>query len=355
MLDSEGELILELPNLEVCSQSLGKHFNANGVDLAMVGIYGYPPDIDRHGVAFQHKWGWSPETLKAILLENGFEMIEEREVRQQGREAFKFGRDMQLAARKGAYNPNFELGLLVSKTHRFVYCPIPKVACTSIKYLMLELDNIQPDEKINREFHQLVHSKYSLSQYDKKERSDILRDGDYTKFVVVRNPWDRLVSAFVDKFVRPSTLEDFAESLVNEVCAKKQAVKEPSLCFREFVEYVTSKKPAELDTHWRPQYCFVGNLSYDVVAKFERMPEDFKEIGVRIGADIQLPEKNRVHKKGGVASSECISTLWELDMAQLKNMDRLPDYTAWYNDDLIDLVRNYYKKDIDTFGYNFDA
>ncbi|MEM6798824.1 MAG: methyltransferase domain-containing protein [Planctomycetota bacterium] len=92
-----GELHVELPNFQQCIENLGAHFH-NGHDLAMVGIYGFPPDIEAEPFWQQHKWGWTPATLGGLIGEFGFRDVAEATVRQDWREAAKFGRDMHLVA-----------------------------------------------------------------------------------------------------------------------------------------------------------------------------------------------------------------------------------------------------------------
>jgi SAM-dependent methyltransferase len=95
-----GELFLELPNLAASIAILGQHFDENGHDLGMVGIYGWPPDIDQHGVPMMHKWGWTPETIAVQLRAAGFGVVEQVQTTQRWRPADKLGRNMRIRAVK---------------------------------------------------------------------------------------------------------------------------------------------------------------------------------------------------------------------------------------------------------------
>jgi SAM-dependent methyltransferase len=95
-----GELLLELPNLAVCIAEIGKHFNDEGYDLAMAGIFSYPPLVRQFGEPMIHKWGWTPETLTSALYAAGFSQVQQRPVKQNWRSGTEFDRDMQIVGIK---------------------------------------------------------------------------------------------------------------------------------------------------------------------------------------------------------------------------------------------------------------
>ena len=86
----------------------------------------------------------------------------------------------------------------VSDERRYVYCATPKVACTSWKHCLLELTgknlsrlkwihNVWETDKILK---RAVH-------YGSNQKRQLLKK--YYKFMFVRDPLERLVSAFRDK------------------------------------------------------------------------------------------------------------------------------------------------------------
>lgn len=98
LLKSGGALILELPDLMKCCENIvtghtwsGKHPDQAG----MWGIYGDP----RTGDPFMnHRWGWTPKTLRAFLKGHGFVEIVDEET--QFHPAGRARRDMRMVARK---------------------------------------------------------------------------------------------------------------------------------------------------------------------------------------------------------------------------------------------------------------
>jgi len=100
ILEPGGMVLVELPNFDVCIKSLGRYFVGNGIDVAMCGIYGHPPDVAKYGIAHLHKWGWTFTALKDELTKAGFIDVKEHEIKQKYREGTIFNRDMQVRAYK---------------------------------------------------------------------------------------------------------------------------------------------------------------------------------------------------------------------------------------------------------------
>lgn len=98
VLKPGGRLFLELPNFEACIRILGTAVDSLGHDFGMIGIYGWPPGIERDGDAMTHRWGWTPSTLTSALEAAGFAEIERLPVTQTYRPATRYDRDFRVAA-----------------------------------------------------------------------------------------------------------------------------------------------------------------------------------------------------------------------------------------------------------------
>lgn len=147
----------------------------------------------------------------------------------------------------------------------------------------------------------------------------------YFKFSFVRNPWDRVLSAYL--YLRDhsdsSTPEDdeWAESNLRSYCD-----------FNEFVQEWVNNENILQKVHFIPQYKFIsdenGVIKMDFVGRFEDLTNDFKYITSIIGqTERNLPSTN-------VTSHQ--------------------HYSHFYNDESIEIIRNVYSKDITTFNYVFD-
>lgn len=109
LLKPGGELYLELPDLEACIRILGRHRDDQGFDVGLIGIFGWPPAIEREGVPQIHKWGWTKQTLADELRRAGFSAVEFGPITQTWRVAAKVGRDLRLRATKGLPTKRAEL------------------------------------------------------------------------------------------------------------------------------------------------------------------------------------------------------------------------------------------------------
>jgi len=138
----------------------------------------------------------------------------------------------------------------------------------------------------------------------------------YTAVSFVRNPYDRLVSAWKNKVV-DSNLFRLEESLHRELQD-----------FDRFVEYVSQYDIRNADVHLRPQYRLVDTGRVNSVGKMESFEEDCEKIFSEAGVDVSgLERKN--------ASSQSRKPALE-----------------YFSESSIELVNKFYAKDFEIFEYS---
>ena len=280
-----------------------------------------------------------------------------------------YQRAIQAAINGQARWPNehsFEKNYLINHEYLFIYCPIPKVACSSFKKLMISLSELENKEQIiklpQRLFHSYVSHELSLSAiYNHAEALTLLKGGKYFKFTFTRNPWERLTSAYLNKFVdaprKSNTNLPLAKQVIKNIYKSNNL--EPnydeSITFRQFIEYVAITDDHQLDGHWKPQHLFLGNTHFDFIGRFENLEKDFAYIKDKLGFDHGLPWSNKSQpdaNKRDKKQFKLSQHYCDYSPKELRRLRNYPDYKAFYTSELSAVVKKRYEKDIELFEYD---
>ncbi|XP_062304736.1 carbohydrate sulfotransferase 12-like [Osmerus eperlanus] len=258
--------------------------------------------------------------------------------------------------------PNTELDhLIVDDKHKVIYCYVPKVACTNWKRVMVVLSQgllatdgqpyadpqAVPSDLVHNSTLHLTFSKF-WRRYGRLSRHLMsVKLQSYTKFLFVRDPFVRLISAFRNKLGQPN--QDFYRQFgavmlrrygdggaeLPETAAEAfSAGLRPS--FTAFVRYLLdpeTEREEEFNEHWRQVYrlCHPCQVNYDFVGRLEDLERDADQLLRILGVDrlIRFPPSNRNRT----------ATSWERD---------------WFAGVPLDLRRKLYElyePDFKLFGY----
>lgn len=247
---------------------------------------------------------------------------------------------------------------IVNYDYRLIYCPIPKNACTSVTKFMVMLSNLQEKEKIlelpGGKFHPYVRSKLTLRDNNYRSVVEILDNSDYFKFTVVRNPWERLLSAYLNKFVQYNDPR-ITKKVIDDVYYNNNENPDynKSINFQQFIEYLVRTKDENLNDHFRPQYLFLGNTKFDFIAQFETLEKDFEFIKKKFNITFNLSINNVTNYSDAELTLPKPDGFSSYYPSELNKLGSYPYYTKFYNKSLIELVKKRYQKDIDLFSYTF--
>jgi len=205
---------------------------------------------------------------------------------------------------------------MISHKHKFIFVHINKCGGTSIESeLVRYCDNFSQKyahiTNMDKLLKVLGQAKHQTIQQMINEQTQ-----DYFKFSFVRNPWSKLVSTY---FFR----------------VRENLFRNKGLTFREFIKYKLPRKNSVnlrydcYDSTY--QYNWLcdnsGNLRVDFIGRFENLQGDFNTICDKIGIPRkQLPHKNKTKHK---------------------------HYTEYYDDETREIVAERYKRDVESFGYEF--
>lgn len=203
-----------------------------------------------------------------------------------------------------------------------------KVACSSVKkalWLAFDPHSFDPDRgPHDRTFPPFCKTLDEISKHIEDFRSASF-------FTVVRNPYTRILSAYLDKV---STIADGKEkkrdaAVWHPFCRRYRLSAEATPDFAEFLKLVTSEEPSLVDQHFAPQY--INTLQAFVSCDFIGHMEQMDQVWSFLSAYGVAEAAHRPHNTKANSS-----------------------ITDFYGPEEVDMVRSFYAKDFDLFGYSDD-
>ena len=201
---------------------------------------------------------------------------------------------------------------IIIEKYKLVFFTIPKVGCTAFKQLfrrMMGYPNWRDHQYYNEPF--LPHNPYTnglryLSDYSFEQANEMMTSDDWTRAIFVRNPDERVLSAFLDKavysqgyYLRMRCCDKFGpgsdeyDALLQCATGVKQYTKPapgqeesttPILTFEQFLSKILPKCS---DPHWEPQAIRMAPKYWqkmNFIGRFENLHNDTKRLLTKLGA-----------------------------------------------------------------------
>lgn len=232
------------------------------------------------------------------------------------------------------YVPTWDLEYLshISLKHKYLFVETPKVACSTIKRTLQSIEYENPDFK-HKDFVDVHKREYSplLRPSQTEDYPSYVASEDVFKFCFVRNPYTRLLSAYLDK-IRGEQEKKYGILLQT---GRDMTDYEAEIPFHEFVHAICEQPFSAMDIHWRPQYyqTFQDSINYDLVGRFESFSTDFENVITRV-------------MKG---DSEVARSYLKNETRHATNASEM--VRKFYGLRLSHKVYNKYKIDFEAFGY----
>ncbi|XP_040832603.1 carbohydrate sulfotransferase 8 [Ochotona curzoniae] len=244
------------------------------------------------------------------------------------------------SSRSRAITPRHVSRIFVEDRHRVLYCEVPKAGCSNWKRVLMVLAGLASSAAGIQ--HDTVHYGGALRRLDTFDRQGILhRLSTYTKMLFVREPFERLVSAFRDKFEHPNSYYHpvFGKAILARyrANASREALRTGSgVRFPEFVQYLLDvHRPVGMDIHWDHvgRLCSPCLIDYDFVGKFESMEDDanFFLSLVRAPRNLTFPRFKDRHSQEARTTARIARQYF----AQLSAPQRQRAYDFYYMDYLM--------------------
>lgn len=175
-----------------------------------------------------------------------------------------------------------ELWLL--KSSRFGYIQIPKVATRSIQQCLanyyIRQEKLEESQYWDKDAIRLIESKTAF--HTTQEQISKISEDNFI-FAFVRNPYDRLLSAYKNKVLQP--VEAGGKNIfINHGITLGMALE-------EFIDIVCGIPDEKIDRHLRSQSWFLtfnGKLIPHYIGHLESFSNDWNELSVKF--DLPVPE-----------------------------------------------------------------
>lgn len=216
----------------------------------------------------------------------------------------------------------------ISHTYKFVFIAVPRTGSTSLRDTLDSISDISSTYKYNvseeNPFYHHISAREIKNIFDRNHWNW----NEYKKFCVVRNPYDRAVSLYHhrhDTNTRNAPGKPWIYNFLRRI--------RYTFYRKTFQEWLGSKESRHglsrsvFDfTHGENNECLVDHF-----IRFENLDADFENLAKQLGF---FHEVNRVSVLNSTAR-------------------RHKNYRTYYAEDTIELIKERYKFELESFGYDF--
>mmetsp|Transcript_23510 Transcript_23510/g.55713 ORF Transcript_23510/g.55713 Transcript_23510/m.55713 type:complete len:378 (-) Transcript_23510:12-1145(-) len=268
----------------------------------------------------------------------------------------------------------WDISPIVLPSHKLMFFTVPKVACTVFKQLFRRMKGLpgwQRDDRIQP--HDVMRNRlnYLGRITNRTKQREYLTSPAWTRVIFVRDPLERLLSAYLDKAIGTNTggLDIPGEYIKIKCCNMKKdlldlkqerqrlidhdlqhclflmpyekPMNETTFSFETFVRKFATKCDNE---HWRPQSRRISTKNWkfiNYVGHFETLQDDTKRMLERIGA------YNKYGQNGwGIHGNESIFQQNSASHATKSNV-KMKRYYGQLPSDVKSMIEEYYQNDYD--------
>ncbi len=228
----------------------------------------------------------------------------------------------------------FNEAFLISLPNRFVFARMPKVANSTLKHLIYSMEKMPWGRPIRDD---LIHDSHygtvtrpAMLGFSSQILHDALFSDQFFRFTVVRNPYAKTLSGYLDRYMSPNSS---IRRIVNKIAAANGWLpsQDGDVTFSTYLRAIGDMPTRHMEVHVSPQVTqsLHDLVSYHFTGAFETLAADMQHVA---------------------------RTLWDRDDADLgfkspSRTDATSRLREFYGADDIALVNRIYKRDFDAFGY----
>ncbi|MDD2767554.1 MAG: sulfotransferase family protein [Methylococcus sp.] len=190
---------------------------------------------------------------------------------------------------------DFLFGIYISRRYRYAYIDNPKTGCTSLKSAMAELELRNRKSDLDPFNLEVIHYDSSPLKaftpiFPNPTLSKLVRE-KYRFVTFVRNPYQRLLSCYLNKFDNNATADNPQARRMPDGTAPAN--------FAQFVEAVVGQTDYAMDPHWRSQTVNIhyGRIPYIHIGRFENYAADYAATFQKLGIPSNdIPQLRHLNK-----------------------------------------------------------
>lgn len=167
-----------------------------------------------------------------------------------------------LEERLCAFVKEFGPNLTIRFGKHYIYVPVPKSGCSTVF-------TAQGSYELNRKIDFAAYKDFSKFPAEIEERYQYLLSDKFYKFTCVRDPYKRILSAFLDKIVYTENDEFRFLFGISK-----------SISFVDFLKILKNTPIKETNEHFKPQWCLAmyDIIHYDTIVHLEKFDQEFQEV-----------------------------------------------------------------------------
>lgn len=166
-------------------------------------------------------------------------------------------------------------------------------------------------------------------------------------YLVIRNPYSRAVSSFVNKFCGEDREKEFVRHVI-DICG----VDSPT--FIDFLNYVERTQSSVMDPHWRRQTYIIDGISNVTFLKLESLESDMEQ-HAEVWGDRDsniLAAKTQSNNYESQLDGYSVPNMSADQLVQFKDKNgAFPEKSYFLTPEVKDLIRSAYRKDFERFQY----
>lgn len=220
-----------------------------------------------------------------------------------------------------------------------IYTFIPKNACSTMR-LSLAISNGMISDVKNGNW---IHGNNTAFIPSLKEAYD-----SQYKYVILRCPFERLASFFLDKIVAK---EPEAWALRN-ICGRQFELDD--LTFETFVDFLSKPNVISANIHWRSQADFLLYENYDRYFDFSFFDGITAELYDKVGLRLIDARELTGHGISGytIKEDQGYSKVNVFELMLMKRSHEVPSYRRLYSQKVIEVVGRLYADDVALYQRN---